>query len=245
MQHTLPGEGRRAAAWVGGGTLACLPIAVLRRPKPPPCSRPIASPAGRRQHPGAAVEVGPALDLASMDSVRAFAAAYERSGQRLDVLINNAGEAASGCSAGGPTKAAWGGGAGELCDCRRCMLFPALDRNQRALKHRRACTACASSRASSAVSPAIAPCSPAARPRPAVQPPRALRPTPGTLALAGTNYQRPWATPEGVGGLCQVNYLGPYALTRLLEATLQRSAPSRVSPAGRRCCPTAPSCALA
>lgn len=51
---------------------------------------------------------------------------------------------------------------------------------------------------------------------------------PGCLALAGTNYQRPWHTPEGVGGLCLVNFLGPYTLTRLLEGALQRSAPARV-----------------
>ncbi|KAI3424130.1 hypothetical protein D9Q98_009490 [Chlorella vulgaris] len=88
----------------------------------------------RRQHLGATVEVGPQLDLASLESIRQFAAAYKRSGQPLHVLINN----------------------------------------------------------------------------------------------AGTNYQRPWQTPEGVGGLCQVNYLGPYALTRLLEDTLQQSAPARV-----------------
>ncbi|EFN53453.1 hypothetical protein CHLNCDRAFT_136710 [Chlorella variabilis] len=94
----------------------------------------------RRQHPGARVEVGPQLDLASLESVRQFAAAYKRTGQRLDVLVNNA----------------------------------------------------------------------------------------GCLALAGTNYQRPWHTPEGVGGLCLVNFLGPYTLTRLLEGALQRSAPARV-----------------
>ncbi|KAL4459095.1 hypothetical protein ABPG75_013960 [Micractinium tetrahymenae] len=43
-----------------------------------------------------------------------------------------------------------------------------------------------------------------------------------------TNYTKPWFTPEGVGGLCQVNYLGHYVLTRLLEDILQASAPARV-----------------
>lgn len=45
---------------------------------------------------------------------------------------------------------------------------------------------------------------------------------------AGANYCKESYTPEGVGALCQVNYLGPYALTRELEETLQRSAPARV-----------------
>lgn len=45
---------------------------------------------------------------------------------------------------------------------------------------------------------------------------------------AGTNYLQPWHTPDGIGGLCQVNYLGPYHLTRLLEDRLVASAPSRV-----------------
>lgn len=45
---------------------------------------------------------------------------------------------------------------------------------------------------------------------------------------AGTNYVKPWSTPEGIGGLCQVNYLGPYHLTRLLEDRLIASSPSRV-----------------
>ncbi|KAL4459097.1 hypothetical protein ABPG75_013962 [Micractinium tetrahymenae] len=88
----------------------------------------------RRQHPGAQVEVGPPLDLGSLESVRSFAAAYKKRHRRLDCLVNN----------------------------------------------------------------------------------------------AGTNYTKPWFTPEGVGGLCQVNYLGHYALTRLLEDMLQASAPSRV-----------------
>lgn len=35
-------------------------------------------------------------------------------------------------------------------------------------------------------------------------------------------------TPEGVVGLVQVNFLGPYLLTRLLEKKLKQSAPSRV-----------------
>ncbi|KAG7668633.1 hypothetical protein Ndes2526B_g03742 [Nannochloris sp. 'desiccata'] len=38
----------------------------------------------------------------------------------------------------------------------------------------------------------------------------------------------PWYTSEGVGGLCQVNYLGPFTLTRLLEQQLIKNAPSRV-----------------
>ncbi|PSC74044.1 short-chain dehydrogenase [Micractinium conductrix] len=88
----------------------------------------------RQQHPGAQVEVGPQLDLGSLESVRRFAAAYKKKHRELHVLVNN----------------------------------------------------------------------------------------------AGTNYLERWFTPEGVGGLCQVNYLGPYTLTRLLEDTLQASAPSRV-----------------
>ncbi len=39
---------------------------------------------------------------------------------------------------------------------------------------------------------------------------------------------QPWYTPEGVGGLCHINYLGPFTLTRLLEKQLIKSAPSRV-----------------
>ncbi|KAL4419578.1 hypothetical protein ABPG77_003604 [Micractinium sp. CCAP 211/92] len=88
----------------------------------------------RRKHPGAQVEVGPPLDLASLESVRAFAAAYKKRHRHLHCLVNN----------------------------------------------------------------------------------------------AGTNYTKRWFTPEGVGGLCQVNYLGHYVLTRLLEDTLQASAPARV-----------------
>jgi WW domain-containing oxidoreductase len=38
----------------------------------------------------------------------------------------------------------------------------------------------------------------------------------------------PWYTPEGIGGLCQINYLGPFTLTRLLEQQLIKNAPSRV-----------------
>ncbi|CAG9464931.1 unnamed protein product [Pedinophyceae sp. YPF-701] len=47
---------------------------------------------------------------------------------------------------------------------------------------------------------------------------------------AGTNAEKgeEWYTPDGVGGLAQINYLGPYTLTRLLEPTLLASAPCRV-----------------
>jgi NAD(P)-dependent dehydrogenase (short-subunit alcohol dehydrogenase family) len=46
---------------------------------------------------------------------------------------------------------------------------------------------------------------------------------------AGALYQgEPWFTPEGVGGPCQVNYLGAYTLTREFESVLKRSSPSRV-----------------
>ncbi|GAB4813415.1 hypothetical protein N2152v2_000461 [Parachlorella kessleri] len=46
---------------------------------------------------------------------------------------------------------------------------------------------------------------------------------------AGANHHgEPWHTEDGVGGLCQVNYLGPYTLTRLLEPVLLASAPARV-----------------
>ena len=55
----------------------------------------------RQQHPGAHVEVGAQLDLASLESVRQFAAADKRQHPRPpDVLVNNAGVAA----------ALWGGG---------------------------------------------------------------------------------------------------------------------------------------
>ena len=51
----------------------------------------------RTQHPGASVEVGPCLDLSSLDSVREFAAAYkQRYSGGLDVLVNNAGERVKG-----------------------------------------------------------------------------------------------------------------------------------------------------
>ncbi|KAK9804909.1 hypothetical protein WJX72_011450 [[Myrmecia] bisecta] len=45
---------------------------------------------------------------------------------------------------------------------------------------------------------------------------------------AGANIKSKWHTPEGIAGLVQINYLGPYALTRLLEPSLIASAPSRV-----------------
>ncbi|XP_075265339.1 uncharacterized protein LOC142357670 [Convolutriloba macropyga] len=45
---------------------------------------------------------------------------------------------------------------------------------------------------------------------------------------AGANFSRPWKTAEEVTGLVQVNYLGAFALTRLLEKTLISSSPSRV-----------------
>ncbi|KAK9867470.1 hypothetical protein WJX84_002915 [Apatococcus fuscideae] len=45
---------------------------------------------------------------------------------------------------------------------------------------------------------------------------------------AGANYKKRWFTPEGIVGLCQTNYLGPFALTRLLEPELVAAAPSRV-----------------
>ncbi|CAK9863954.1 unnamed protein product [Sphagnum jensenii] len=38
----------------------------------------------------------------------------------------------------------------------------------------------------------------------------------------------PWYTAEGVGVSAQINYLGPYVLTRLLEKNLVAAAPSRV-----------------
>ncbi|DBA88388.1 TPA: hypothetical protein ACH3X2_004882 [Trebouxia sp. C0005] len=45
---------------------------------------------------------------------------------------------------------------------------------------------------------------------------------------AGAAYRREWYTEEGVAGLTQVNYHGPYILTRLLEPVLIASKPSRV-----------------
>ncbi|KAH9542587.1 hypothetical protein CY35_13G015400 [Sphagnum magellanicum] len=45
---------------------------------------------------------------------------------------------------------------------------------------------------------------------------------------AGVALGTPWYTSEGVGGSAQVNYLGPYVLTRLLEDKLVAGAPSRV-----------------
>mmetsp|Transcript_34065 Transcript_34065/g.96543 ORF Transcript_34065/g.96543 Transcript_34065/m.96543 type:complete len:345 (+) Transcript_34065:213-1247(+) len=88
----------------------------------------------REAHPGADVEVGPPLDLKSLDSIRAFVRQYEKKGKPLNILINN----------------------------------------------------------------------------------------------AGANFNRPWKTPEDVTGLVQVNYLGAFALTRLLEQTLIASSPSRI-----------------
>eukprot|EP00246_Nothoceros_aenigmaticus_P002192 TRINITY_DN12993_c0_g1_i1.p1 TRINITY_DN12993_c0_g1~~TRINITY_DN12993_c0_g1_i1.p1 ORF type:complete len:326 (+),score=35.03 TRINITY_DN12993_c0_g1_i1:430-1407(+) len=45
---------------------------------------------------------------------------------------------------------------------------------------------------------------------------------------AGAAMGTSWYTPEGVGGSAQVNFLGPYVLTRLLEKNLIEGAPSRV-----------------
>mmetsp|Transcript_29231 Transcript_29231/g.73454 ORF Transcript_29231/g.73454 Transcript_29231/m.73454 type:complete len:347 (-) Transcript_29231:618-1658(-) len=45
---------------------------------------------------------------------------------------------------------------------------------------------------------------------------------------AGANFSKPWTTAEKVTGLVQVNYLGAFALTRLLEKKLVASQPSRV-----------------
>ncbi|KAG0627544.1 hypothetical protein M758_2G209700 [Ceratodon purpureus] len=45
---------------------------------------------------------------------------------------------------------------------------------------------------------------------------------------AGVTLGTPWYTDEGVGGSAQVNYLGHYVLTRLLEDSLVAGAPSRV-----------------
>uniref|UniRef100_A0A061SEA7 Ww domain-containing oxidoreductase n=1 Tax=Tetraselmis sp. GSL018 TaxID=582737 RepID=A0A061SEA7_9CHLO len=88
----------------------------------------------RKRHQGAQVEVGPELDLKSLDSVRNFAAEYEAKGKPLHILVNN----------------------------------------------------------------------------------------------AGANFSRPWRTAEEVTGLVQVNYLGAFALTRLMEKQLVSSAPARV-----------------
>ena len=55
---------------------------------------------------------------------------------------------------------------------------------------------------------------------------------PAIALLAGANYvERSW-TPQGVGALAQVNFLGPYALTRQLEGVLAASAARVVRP----CC---------
>lgn len=88
----------------------------------------------RGRHPGAAVIVGPRLDLTSQASVAAFAAEYRAKKWPLHVLVNNAG-----------------------------MLYEG----------------------------------------------------------------EPWMV-DGIAGPAQVNYLGPFTLTRLLEAELIASAPSRV-----------------
>ncbi|KAG6547808.1 hypothetical protein Mapa_010623 [Marchantia paleacea] len=45
---------------------------------------------------------------------------------------------------------------------------------------------------------------------------------------AGLNPFGVFYTAEGIGGSAQVNYLGPYTFTRLLEEDLTRGAPSRV-----------------
>jgi retinol dehydrogenase-12 len=45
---------------------------------------------------------------------------------------------------------------------------------------------------------------------------------------AGAAMGKPWYTQEGVGGSAQVNHLGAYTLTRLLEEELTLGAPSRV-----------------
>lgn len=45
---------------------------------------------------------------------------------------------------------------------------------------------------------------------------------------AGAAYRREWYTEEGVAGLTQVNYHGPYTLSRLLEPVLIASQPSRI-----------------
>ena len=47
--------------------------------------------ARRQQHEVADVHVGPPLDLASLDSVRRFAAAWDAEGRPLHILVNNAG----------------------------------------------------------------------------------------------------------------------------------------------------------
>ncbi|KAK9820704.1 hypothetical protein WJX74_009939 [Apatococcus lobatus] len=88
----------------------------------------------RSQHPGCDVQLGPKLDMASLASIRNFAAQYKEQKWPLNILVNN----------------------------------------------------------------------------------------------AGANYRKRWFTPEGIVGLCQTNYLGPFALTRLLEPQLIAAAPSRV-----------------
>ncbi len=45
----------------------------------------------RQQHGVADVHMGPPLDLASLDSVRRFAAAWDAAGRPLHILVNNAG----------------------------------------------------------------------------------------------------------------------------------------------------------
>ncbi|GAQ86264.1 dehydrogenase [Klebsormidium nitens] len=45
---------------------------------------------------------------------------------------------------------------------------------------------------------------------------------------AGAVLSREWYTEQGVGGSAQVNFLGPYMLTRLLEDELTQGAPSKV-----------------
>jgi NAD(P)-dependent dehydrogenase (short-subunit alcohol dehydrogenase family) len=50
---------------------------------------------------------------------------------------------------------------------------------------------------------------------------------------AGAVLSREWYTAEGVGGSAQVNFLGPYTLTRLLEQELIQGAPSKVMLSGQ------------
>ncbi|CAD7695381.1 unnamed protein product [Ostreobium quekettii] len=45
---------------------------------------------------------------------------------------------------------------------------------------------------------------------------------------AAVNFVPKWHTEDGVAGMVQVNYLGPYLLTRLLAPSLRACAPSRV-----------------
>ena len=45
----------------------------------------------RDQHKHADVRIGPPLDLASLDSVRSFAAAWDAEQRPLHILVNNAG----------------------------------------------------------------------------------------------------------------------------------------------------------